>query len=160
MRQVIDEGRASLRNLRASDSGVDDLEQALSRVPYDIGVQHGAAFRVAVEGQTRPFRAIVRDEIYRIAREALVNVYQHSDARNIEVELEYGSRELRVIVRDDGRGIGSDVLHAGREGHWGLAGMRERAESIGARLSVRSREGEGTEIEVVIPNSIGTEARS
>jgi signal transduction histidine kinase len=112
---------------------------------------------VVVDGHSRPLRAVVRDEVYRVAREAVVNAYQHADAQNIEVELEYGPRELRVIVRDDGRGIGPDVLHVGREGHWGLVGMRERAQTIGAHLTVRSREQRGREVELIVPNAIGFE---
>lgn len=157
MRQVIDDGRASLRNLRASFGGVDDLERSISHIPTDLGIPNGAAFRIVVNGQSRRLRAVVRDEIYRVAREAVVNAYKHAQAKTIEVELEYTPRQLRVLVRDDGRGIGQDVLHIGREGHWGLVGMRERAETIGAHLTVRSREHSGTEVELIIPNEIGFE---
>jgi signal transduction histidine kinase/ligand-binding sensor domain-containing protein len=157
MRQVIDEGRTSLRNLRSSSSGLDDLEHSLSRVPSDMVIDSSVAFRVVVNGVTRPLRAVVRDEVYRIAREAVVNAHKHANAREIEVELEYGPRELRVIVRDDGDGIRPDVVQVGREGHWGLAGMRERAQTIGAHLTVRSGEHRGTEVELVVPNAIGFE---
>jgi signal transduction histidine kinase/ligand-binding sensor domain-containing protein len=156
MRQVIDQGRASLRNLRASHD-TDHLEQALARVPSELGIQDGITFRVVVEGRPRPLRGIVRDELYRIAREALVNAYRHAAPRNIEIGVEYGSDALRVVVRDDGRGIASDILQSGRNGHWGLAGMRERADSIGAQFAVRSREGHGTEVEIVVANAIGLE---
>jgi signal transduction histidine kinase/ligand-binding sensor domain-containing protein len=158
MRQVIDEGRASLRNLRASLSGLDDLEHSLSRVPSDMGIRSNAAFRVVVNGASRPLRAVARDEVYRIAREAVVNAHKHANAQSIEVELEFGVRELRVIVRDDGDGIVPDVLHIGRDGHWGLAGMRERAQTIGAELTVRSGDQRGTEVELVVPNAMAFES--
>jgi signal transduction histidine kinase len=97
---------------------------------------------------------LVRDEVYRIGREALVNAFSHSKARKIEAELEYGSRELRVLIRDNGRGIDPEVLQRGRDGHWGLPGMRERAERIGARLSLWSSATAGTEVELSIPSDL------
>ncbi len=98
---------------------------------------------------------ISRDDVYRIAREAVVNAYKHANAQSIEVELEYGSRELHVIVRDERHGIRPDVLQAGRDGDFGLAGVRERALTIGAQLTVRSGDHRGTEVELVVPNAIG-----
>jgi signal transduction histidine kinase/ligand-binding sensor domain-containing protein len=155
MSQVIEEGRQALRGLRSTDrSADDDLAPSLSRIPGELGMQDLAAFRVVAEGRARPLLPVVRDEIYRIAREALVNAFQHSGAATIEVEIEYAARQLRVVVRDDGRGIDSDVLRAGRENHWGLSGMRERAEKIGARLQVWSRDGSGTEVELAVPSEI------
>ena len=88
-----------------------------------------------MEGARRqPLHPLIRDEVYRIGREALVNAFRHSGAAEIEVEVEYAVSHLRVRVRDDGRGIDDEVLRSGREGHWGLSGMRERAERIGARF--------------------------
>jgi signal transduction histidine kinase len=100
---------------------------------------------------------VIRDEIYRIGREALVNAFRHSRAKHIEVEVEYAVSQFRVFVRDDGRGIDSQVLESGREGHWGLPGMRERAEAIGGRLMVWSRAGSGTEIELSLPGHVAFE---
>ena len=97
---------------------------------------------------------VLRDEVYRIGREALVNAFRHSRARQIEAELEYGVTELRIQVRDNGCGIDPEVLRAGRDGHWGLPGMRERAEKIGARLSVWSSATAGTEVELFVPAHI------
>jgi signal transduction histidine kinase len=97
---------------------------------------------------------ILRDEVYRIGREALVNAFRHSGATAIEVELEYAVKRLRVLVRDNGRGIDPLVLQSGREGHWGLPGMRERAESIGGTLRVWSRASYGTEIELSVPSHV------
>jgi signal transduction histidine kinase/ligand-binding sensor domain-containing protein len=151
MRQVIDEGRAALRGLRSPETDADDLEPSLSRVPAELGIQTGVEFRVVVEGRRRPLFPVVRDEIYRISREALVNAFQHAGAAAVEVEIEYAARQLRVVVRDDGKGIDPEILRAGREDHWGLSGMRERAERIGARLQVWSRDGAGTEVELAVP---------
>ncbi len=102
----------------------------------------------------------VRDKIYLIGREALLNAFRHSKANTIEVELEYGLKQLRILVRDDGRGIEPEVLVSGREGHWGLSGMRERAEVIGACLKLFSRAGAGTEVELSVPGRIAYEIDS
>ncbi|HEX3374613.1 MAG TPA: ATP-binding protein, partial [Edaphobacter sp.] len=75
----------------------------------------------------------------------------------IEVELEYAARRFRMVVRDDGCGIDAQVL---RVGHWGLPGMRERAERIGARLRVWSRPAAGTEVVLSLPNSIAFQSRT
>lgn len=155
--QVIEEGRNAVRGLRApapQPAGADDLAQALSRIPQDLGLQEPAGFRVIVEGPPQPLRPLIRDEVYRIGREALVNAFRHSGAAEIEVEIEFAARALRVLVRDNGRGIDPEVLDAGRDGHWGLSGMRERAERMGARLKVWSRAGAGTEVELSVPGEI------
>jgi signal transduction histidine kinase len=97
---------------------------------------------------------VIREEVYRIGREALVNAFRHSHASNIELELEYASSYLRLLVRDNGSGIDPQVVRKGREGHWGLSGMRERAERIGARFRVLSGASIGTEIELSVPGHI------
>jgi signal transduction histidine kinase len=109
---------------------------------------------VIVEGQARPLNPAIRDEVYRIGREALVNAFRHSGARSIELELEYASSSLRMFVRDDGCGIDPGIVRKGSDGHWGLPGMRERAESIGASFKVRSRAAAGTEVELIVPGHV------
>ena len=158
IRKVIDEGRNAVRGLRAPSSGSMDLAKALSEIHKELRV-HDIGFRVVVEGQPQPLQAMLGDEVYRIAREALVNAFRHSKAKNIELEIEYAADSLRVLIRDDGCGIDPVVLKSGREGHWGLAGMRERAEQIGARLSVWSRAGSGTEVELAIPGKVAFQNR-
>jgi signal transduction histidine kinase len=100
----------------------------------------------------------IRNDVYSIGREALVNAFRHSQASNIEAELEYGVNQLRVLVRDNGCGIDLEVLHSGRDGHWGLSGMRERAERIGARLKVSSSAASGTEVELRVPSRVAFES--
>ena len=151
MGRVIEEGRNAVRGLRSSEHDLDDLEQSFSRVRHELGMKDDVAFRVIGEGQARPLNPMIRDDVYRIGREALVNAFRHSGATRIEVGVECGRRQLRVLVRDDGAGIDADVLRAGRDGHWGLSGMRERAERIGGRLRVWSRPGAGTEVELSVP---------
>jgi signal transduction histidine kinase/ligand-binding sensor domain-containing protein len=157
MGQVIEEGRNALRGLRSpapQTSGSDDLGEAFSRTRQELGVTEAVGFRVIVEGRPRPLYPVIRDEVYRIGREALVNAFRHSGAAAVEVEIEYTAKALRVLVRDDGSGIDPEVLRSGREDHWGLSGMRERAEKMGARLKVWSRAGAGTEVEISVPGKI------
>ena len=104
-------------------------------------------------------RSIIRDEVYFIGHEALSNAFRHAHASDIEVELEYAVSHLSVRVRDNGEGIDPEVLVSGREGHWGLSGMKERAERIGGKLRVLSRAVTGTEVELSVPGQIAFERR-
>jgi signal transduction histidine kinase len=97
---------------------------------------------------------LLRDEVYRIGREAIVNAFRHAGASQIEVDVDYASRELHVIIRDNGRGIDPGILQSGRDGHWGLTGMRERTERIGGRISLSSSAAAGTQVELSIPAQI------
>jgi signal transduction histidine kinase len=159
MRRVMEEGRNAVRGLRSSNSDFDDLGQTFSRIAQDLGIEVQIDFRVIVLGAARKLHPLIRDEVYYIGRELLVNAFRHSRASRIEVELEYAPKRFRIVVRDDGCGIDPQVLRMGREGHWGLLGMRERAERVGARLRVWSRAAAGTEVALSVPNSIAFESR-
>jgi len=154
MGQVIEEGRDALRGLRSSKLGSSDLEQAFSEIRKEFPVQTQIGFRVIVEGTPRPLRSVIRDEAYLIGHEALSNAFRHAHASDIEVELEYAASHLRVLVRDNGGGIDTQVLLSGRDGHWGLSGMKERAERIGGKLRVLSRAVAGTEVELSVPGQL------
>jgi signal transduction histidine kinase len=141
----------------------DNLAQAIKSLGEELHVTDGAteaseseiALNVMVEGDERPLDPLVRDEIYRIVREALRNSYRHADASSIEAEVIYSPDVFRVRVRDDGRGINPTVVEQGRRaGHWGLPGMRERALKIGGQLALWSELGAGTEVELTVPGSI------
>jgi signal transduction histidine kinase len=157
MRQVIEEGRNALRGLRTQDADSGDLAIAFSRMGREFAVDDKIAYRVIAQSAARPLRPQIRDEVYRIGREAIVNAFVHAKANSVEVDIEYARRYFRILVRDDGCGIDAQVLDAGREGHWGLPGMRERAEGIGAGFKLRSRIGAGTEVELTIPGAIAFE---
>jgi signal transduction histidine kinase len=110
---------------------------------------------VAVEGETRELHPILRDEIYKIAAEALRNAFRHAHAGRVEVEIRYDTEQFRLRVRDDGKGIDPKVLATqGPEGHYGLRGMPERAALIGGKLAVWSEVGAGTEVELGLPARI------
>jgi signal transduction histidine kinase len=160
MRQVIDEGRNALRGLRSSNDSSQDIAVALSSLNQELNSGGDVVFRVIVEGSPRALHPIARDEVYRIGREAVVNAFRHSRAKNITVEVLYLENQLRLLISDDGCGINSEVLESGREGHWGLSGMRERAERINARLKVRSRIGSGSEVELSVPSAVAFQDQS
>ena len=111
-------------------------------------------FRASVEGSPRDLHPIVRDDVHCIAREALRNAYLHAQANHIEAEITYGVREVRLRIRDDGKGIDPQHLKSGRARHWGLTNMRERAQQIGSELSLWSEVGAGTEVELRIPGAV------
>jgi len=93
---------------------VCDLAQAFSRIREELSVEEGIAFRVSVEGQPRPLRPVLRDEVYRIGREALTNAFRHSRATKVEAGLKYAAKQFRLLVIDNGRGIDPGVLQSGR----------------------------------------------
>jgi len=150
MRRVIDEGRGTLQELRSPASTSLSLEEALYAL-WDELTPDGVHFRILVEGQPNPLKPAVHEQVFLIGREAVLNALQHSGATAIEAVVEYSPRRLRLIVRDDGRGIDPQVLTSGRDLHWGLQGMRERAASVGAQLRIWSRLGAGTEVEATVP---------
>jgi len=157
MGQVVEEGRNAVQGLRATSAETRDLERALLQVRQECIGANEPEFKVVVEGSLRTLHPFIRDEVYRIGREALVNAFRHSDANRIEVELEYGTKEFRMLIRDDGVGIESQVIDQGRAGHWGLSGMRERTTEIGGKLKVLTRAGAGTEVALSIPADIAFE---
>jgi ligand-binding sensor domain-containing protein/signal transduction histidine kinase len=158
-RQAIAEGRDAVQGLRSSVVVKNDLARAITTfgegLASDQNGRQAPDFHVLVEGVSRDLAPLVRDEVYRIAGEALRNAFRHAGARRIEVEIHYETRHLRMRIRDDGKGIDPQVLSAGeRGGHHGLPGMRERAELVGGKLAVWSEVNSGTEIELVIPSVI------
>ncbi len=152
--QVVMESRKAVHDLRLSTVITNDLARAVRTVGDELSSEGSARFESVVEGETRELHPIVRDEIYRIAREALRNAFSHARARRIEAEIIYGEQLFRLRIRDDGEGIASALLEKGRPGHYGLPGMRERAAEIGAKLDIWSGEGAGTEVDLSVAGSI------
>jgi len=154
MSRGIEEGRSTIRGLRSSDSAARDLVIALSGIEQELSCRPDIDFRVDVAGRQQPLNPLIQQEIYRIGREALLNAFCHSGAKRVEVELEYADQNLQMRVRDNGTGIDPQVLRNGREGHWGLAGMQERAARIGGLLKISSSPSNGTEVRLTIPSGI------
>lgn len=166
---AITESQDAIENLRTTSKADKDLTQLVKMVGEDLVASRNSdsdspTFGLTVEGQPRVLTSAIREEIYRITRELLRNAFRHAQACRVEAEILYEEDQLRVRVRDDGKGIDPQVLKEGRRsGHWGLPGIRERAFQIGAKLDVWSEEGAGTEVQLAVAASAAyqkTAARS
>jgi signal transduction histidine kinase len=161
--QALADGRNAVQGLRPSAVESYDLADAIKSVGEELAADRARErflpLSLRVEGTPRKLQPIVRDEIYRIAGEALRNAYRHSGATRIEVELQYDERQFELRVRDDGKGI--DLKFVSEEGHgkhFGLRGMRERAAMIGGKLMLWTSPDSGTEIELTVPGSLAYRA--
>jgi PAS domain S-box-containing protein len=154
--QAINEGREAVQGLRTSPESTD-LGACIARLGKEIAAEAESpapAVAVTVEGAVRPLRPNLRYEIFQMAGEALRNAFQHSHGTRIEVELWYDARHFRLRIRDDGCGIDPRVIAAGgRDGHFGLRGMHERATLAGGKLTLWSAPDSGTEVELIVPAS-------
>jgi signal transduction histidine kinase len=149
--QGITESRDAIQGLRSPRTHSSDLILALSQVREEFDIYEGTEFCVTVTGAQTQFPRQIHHEIYRIAREALVNAFHHSKAKRVELEVEYSGDGLCIRIRDNGCGMDDQVVAEGREGHWGLTTMRDRAMRIGARLRIWTRRTQGTEVRLSIP---------
>lgn len=145
---VVEDGRQAIGGLKHNT--VDDVSQALAREAAALRGPNKIDVRLTVLGTPVPLLPLVRDAVYRVGREALANAYLHAGPTRVEIEVAYGPSEFRLLVRDNGRGF--RTLEAPSD-HWGLRGMHECAEAIGAALEVRSRPSHGTEVVLVVPNA-------
>jgi signal transduction histidine kinase len=149
--EVIVEGRNRVRDLRTGDTSGDPLSN-LQELADAAGFAPPIPIRLVVEGTPRQVHPLVATEIRRIAGEALFNIARHAHADSVDVAITYGDRQLGVQIRDNGVGIASAVLARGRrDGHFGLIGMRERAERVGGALSIDSSAGKGTDVILTFP---------
>jgi len=150
--QATQEGRAALTALRTSTTQWNDLAEALERAGENCVFNSPITFALTAEGVVRDLHPIVRDEVYRIGYEAMRNACSHSRGTRLDVELSY-ARNLVVRVRDNGIGIDQGLAAKGKEGHFGIRGMHERAGRIGAKLRLKSTS-PGTEVELVVPGNL------
>jgi len=161
--RVMLEGRKLVLDLREVGAEVLELPESLARAGEEFNTLDGSEFRVVVVGQSRPLHRMCAGELYLLGREAIYNSFNHANASMIEVELDFETARLRLRITDNGSGIDDQVLIDGvRADHWGLTGMRERAQKLSAKLTIKSRKGAGTEIEVSVPASAAylTESRT
>jgi signal transduction histidine kinase len=161
----IAEGRSAIHDLRPEPVAHRKLSELLNGGGREFAGSeepntHPPGFRVTVEGKEHSLAPSVQDEVYKIAREVLRNAFAHAAASLIEVEIRYEEDQLRLRVRDDGKGIGPQFLaDGGRSGHWGIPGMRERAKRIGSQLDFWSEKGAGTEVQLTVPAAVAYEKR-
>ena len=156
-RLAVTEGRDAVQGLRTSTVISNDLARAIRALGEALAggpaVTNAPAFHVHVEGPPADLFPLVRDEVYRIAGEAVRNAFKHADANTITVQIRYGNQQFRLRVADDGKGFEPAMLN-GIPGHYGLPGMQERARLIGGKLTIASQINSGTEIELTVPGSI------
>src|SRR6202521_2614965 len=150
---AMQEGRAALNSLRTATTQTNDLAEALRRVTEDGLIPTSMAVTFSVIGDAKEMHPIVRDEVYRIGYEAIRNACMHSGASQLEVELRY-AKDLALRVGDNGTGIDPAIADKGKDGHFGLLGMRERAARIGGKLTLGSSSRSGTEISLTVPGGI------
>ena len=151
--RATDEGRSALHSLRTSATETNDLAAGFLRALEDCRREPSMETAFNVNGNTREMHPIVRDEVYLIGYEAIRNAHAHSAGGRIDVTLIYAD-DLSLSVRDNGIGIDSVIAESGKDGHFGLPSMRERASRVGGRLTIGTSENHGTEIKIVIPGSI------
>lgn len=159
--RAVTEARDTVQGMRSATVLTSNLTVAIEGMGHQLRERESASngatptFSVDVEGATRELHPILRDEVCRIAGEALRNAFHHAQAGRIEVEIRYDPRRFRLRVRDDGIGIDSSIVsQGGLPGHWGLRGMRERAKAAGGHLEVWTEKGAGTEVELTIPGAL------
>jgi signal transduction histidine kinase len=150
LRRAREDSRSTIRELRSVALEKRGLPAAIEELLRPLATAAGAEFMVAVNGTPVRLAGTLETSLLRLTQEAVANAAKHSGARRIEVKLDYDEESIRLSVRDDGCGfdpLATTVL----AGHFGISGMRERAEKIAGRLSINSAPGKGTEIEVHVP---------
>ena len=158
IKRLINDGRETVKGLRSSQTaGRQAFEEFFFQIRDEVDLERSVDFRIVTSGQTRQLHPLIHDEIRHIAHEAIVNAFRHADATRIEVSIEYSARKFFLSIRDNGQGIEPEIVRSGLDGHWGLTGMRERAEKVGAGLKIWSTKGRGTEIELNVPGRLAYE---
>jgi len=158
--QAITESQDAITDLRPTPAASTDLEELLMATGKELEATANrdgtaATFALTVEGDRQILAPILQDEVHRIALELLRNAFRHACARRVEAEVRYDEEQLRLRIRDDGKGMDPEVLTKGRRpGHWGLLGAKERAVRIGAHLDIWSEAGAGTEVQLRIPATV------
>jgi len=162
---AIQQGRSAIGDLRPEPAEQRSLPELLNATGRELAEAHklnghAPSYQVVVEGKQRELSPMLQDEVYRISREVIRNAFLHAVASHIEVEIRYDQDLLRLRIRDDGKGINPRILEAGgQSGHFGIPGMRERAQRIGSRLEFWSEEGAGTEVQFTVPASMAYQKR-
>ena len=148
---VIAEARLSIQDLREREQRSLELAQEITALGQELGSDGSVAVTVLTDGMPYKLNSDTHENVLLIVREAMLNSFKHAHARAMEVQIDYRKTEFNVSVRDDGRGIDEKMIKSGREGHWGLRGMRERAAAIHGRLRILSKVGAGTQVEIAVP---------
>jgi len=157
---AIDESRDAIQGLRSVPMAKGNLAELLTETSQDLAKSQSSqpVFELIEEGGRRALSSASKDEITRIALELLRNAYRHAHAHHIEAEVRYEEHMFRLRIRDDGIGMDPKALQEGGVvGHFGLRGIRERAQRIGATLDFWTEVGAGTETQLTVPASVAYE---
>lgn len=153
--EVLVDSRDRVHDLRVSEGATKDLAIIFESLGKELQADSTAKFQLALHGAKRNIDPVIREEIYLIGREAMLNAFRHANATTIAMSMAFEAKLFILRVRDNGIGIDPVVLEAGHKpGHWGLMGMRERAECIGSAFSMASQQGQGTTIELLVPSHV------
>ncbi len=150
VREGLADARQSIWALRTQDASEVTLPVKMRRIVEAAG-SGALESRFSVFGAYRPLPPETERELLRVAQEAVQNVNKHAEAKKMTVQLEYEGEAIVLEVRDDGRGGAMDHTPESLLGHFGLTGMRERAEAIGGTLQVSSAPDEGTTVRLRAP---------
>ncbi|WP_165186063.1 sensor histidine kinase [Caulobacter soli] len=150
--EVIAQGRNRVHDLRSSHDRTD-LEPLLADIVAAQAFDPGVVISVATDGAPRALAPLVLDEVGQIASEAIFNVWRHANASRLTIETRYGP-DFSLRVADDGAGIDPQIAERGKDGHFGVVGMRERASKLRGELRVRRLPEGGTEVTLTLPGAI------
>jgi signal transduction histidine kinase len=151
---ILIESRDHVRELRSHEA-VANFTQVFGDAAAKANLEPRTRLEVVTHGPARELHPIVRDEITRIAEQAIQNVAQHAGADNLEISVAYERSRLLLTIIDDGVGIAPEILRrGGREGHFGLVGLRERAHRIHGALTLTSAPGEGVRLTLSVPAGV------
>lgn len=148
--QLLIEGRDSVRDLGISSVDLADALRSLNaeqRLPE-------TGYSVEVTGRERTLQLLVSDEVFQIAREAVINAFRHASAHHVWVTLTYHRASLDLTVVDDGRGISNRRAEKNNSGQWGLMKMRDRARKLKGRLQILNHVPSGTEVRLSVPANV------
>lgn len=149
--RAVTEGRQRLAALRNADDDAASLPARLEKLGRERGEEAGMHFSLQVEGKPGVLDLEASDELRLLLSEAMINAFRHSGADAVRVTLQFGRRQLRASVEDDGHGFPPGTSTHGQKGHFGLPGMAERAAKLGARFDIETLLPTGTRVSVDVP---------
>ena len=150
VRTGLDDARRAIWELRSQSAQESDFASKLIHMANRLTASSSIEAKVRVHGTYRPLPEQTEDQLLRIAQEAVTNAARHAQPAHIEIQLRFAEKNVELIVEDDGRGFSGEAPSV-REGHYGLTGMKERAKQIGGSLNVSSKAGQGTRVQVEVP---------
>lgn len=151
MRQGQTDVRQSVWGLRCRANEEFNLVNAMVINARQIAGCAGLKIQVDTSSETQPLSEVVEEDLLRIAQEAVTNIVKHAEAKSVHVSLEFREREVVLQIKDDGKGFYPETCAGPKDGHFGLLGIRERAQRLGGSVVIASAPGEGARIRVEIP---------